>query len=170
MAQQKLEEGQVLAPVAGRVLTVPFTKGTVVLNGDTIATIGEEPFCLRLRLPERHAVVLKAGDTCPSRPRTSWAPNPALTGTITLVYPQIEEGRVVADANGGRPRQLLRRRSRARVDQRRRRGRAYVIPENFVETRFGLDYVRAKAGRRRHRRDAGAARREAPHTDAAGRA
>ena len=61
-AQQNLEEGQVLAPVAGRVLTVPFTQGTVVMNGNTIATIGEEPFRLRLRLPERHAVVLKAGD------------------------------------------------------------------------------------------------------------
>ena len=59
---QNLQEGQVLAPVAGRVLTVPLTKGTVVLNGDTIATIGEQPFMLRLRVPERHAVSLKIGD------------------------------------------------------------------------------------------------------------
>ena len=60
---QNLQEGQVLAPVAGRVVTVPLTTGTVVLNGDTIATIGEQPFMLRLRIPERHAVSLKVGDT-----------------------------------------------------------------------------------------------------------
>ena len=62
VALQNLQEGQVLAPVAGRVLTVPLTKGTVVLNGDTIATIGEQPFMLRLRIPERHALTLKLGD------------------------------------------------------------------------------------------------------------
>ena len=62
VAQQNLEEGQVMAPVAGRALTVPLTKGTVVLIGDTIATIGEQPFRLRLRIPERHAVSLKMGD------------------------------------------------------------------------------------------------------------
>ena len=62
VAQQNLQEGQVLAPVAGRVITVPLTRGTVVLNGDTIATIGEQPFILRLRVPERHAVSLKVGD------------------------------------------------------------------------------------------------------------
>ena len=61
-----------LAPVAGRVLTVPLTKGTVVLNGEPIATIGEQPFMLRLRVPERHAVSLKVGDTGPARPRTTW--------------------------------------------------------------------------------------------------
>ena len=62
VALQNLQEGQVLAPVAGRVLTVPLTTGSVVLNGDTIATIGEQPFMLRLRIPERHAVSLKLGD------------------------------------------------------------------------------------------------------------
>ena len=62
VALQNLQEGQVLAPVAGRVVTVPLTKGTVVLNGDTIATIGEQPFMLRLRIPERHALTLKFGD------------------------------------------------------------------------------------------------------------
>ena len=63
VAQQNLDEGAVLAPVAGRVIAVPLTNGSVVLNGDTVATIGEQPFKLRLRIPERHALLLKVGDT-----------------------------------------------------------------------------------------------------------
>ncbi len=97
VAQQNLEEGQVLAPVAGRVLTVPLTTGTVVLNGDTIATVGEQPFLLRLRIPERHALLLKQGDRV--RLAAGWlGAEQGSSGSITLVYPQIEEGRVVADA------------------------------------------------------------------------
>ncbi len=97
VAQQNLDEGQVLAPVAGRVITVPLTQGTVVLNGDTIATIGEQPFMLRLRVPERHAVSLKVGD--PVRiDAGQLGATQSTSGTITLIYPQIAEGRVVADA------------------------------------------------------------------------
>lgn len=97
VTQQNMKEGEVLAPVAGRVLTVPLTTGTVVLNGDVIATIGEQPFRLRLRIPETHAVSLKAGQTVRLDPGQLGAGQGA-KGTITLVYPQIEEGRVVADA------------------------------------------------------------------------
>jgi hypothetical protein len=57
--------GEGHAPVAGRMVTVPLTMGTAVLNGNTIATIGEQPFMLRLCIPERHAVLLKVG--CPLR-------------------------------------------------------------------------------------------------------
>ena len=52
-----------LAPAAGRVLKVPVTVGSVVLPGDPVATIAEQNFVLRLRVPERHARFLKAGDT-----------------------------------------------------------------------------------------------------------
>src|SRR3974390_2390239 len=63
VTQQQIDEGHVLAPTAGRVLTVPVTVGTVVLSGETIASIAEQHFLLRLRVPERHARFLKAGDS-----------------------------------------------------------------------------------------------------------
>ena len=63
VVEQQLAEGKVLAPTAGRVLKVPVTAGTVILPGETVATIAEQNFVLRLRVPERHALFLKAGDT-----------------------------------------------------------------------------------------------------------
>ena len=48
-------------------------------------------------MPERHARFLKAGDRVRVDGEALGA-NGAAFGTITLVYPQIENGRVVADA------------------------------------------------------------------------
>jgi RND family efflux transporter MFP subunit len=139
VAQQNLDEGQVLAPVAGRVITVPLTKGTVVLNGDTIATIGERPFMLRLRIPERHAGSLKLGDTIRIDPG-QLGTSEASTGTITLIYPQIEEGRVVADAQvADLGNYFVGDRVRVWIDAGTRP--SFVVPSSFVATRFGLDYV-----------------------------
>jgi RND family efflux transporter MFP subunit len=142
VAQQTLEEGQVLAPVAGRVLAVPLTNGTVVLNGDTIATIGEQPFRLRLRIPERHAVSLKVGDPIRLDAQQLGAEAGA-SGKITLIYPQIEEGRVVADAEvNGLGTYFVGDRLRVWIDAGVRPG--FVVPAGFVATRFGLDYVRLR--------------------------
>jgi len=142
VALQNLQEGEVLAPVAGRVVTVPLTKGTVVLNGDTIATIGEQPFMLRLRIPERHAVLLKLGDTVRVDPG-QLGTQEGTTGTISLIYPRIEEGRVVADAQvtdlGD---YFVGDRIRAWIDAGTRPG--FMVPADFVATRFGLDYVRLR--------------------------
>lgn len=139
LAQQNLDEGRVLAPVAGRVLTVPLTTGTVVLNGDIIATIGEQPFKLRLRIPERHATSLKAGDPIRIAAQQLGVADGA-AGAITLVYPKIEEGRVVADATvpelGS---YFVGDRILVWISAGTRFG--YVIPAGFVHTRFGLDYV-----------------------------
>ncbi|HVZ10538.1 efflux RND transporter periplasmic adaptor subunit [Rhodopila sp.] len=139
VAQQNLDEGKVLAPVAGRVLTVPLTIGTVVMNGDTIATIGEQPFKLRLRIPERHALSLNVGDPIRISARQPGAGKDA-SGTITLIYPQIQDGRVVADATvtdiGS---YFVGDRVLVWINAGTRPG--FVIPSDFVHTRFGLDYV-----------------------------
>ena len=94
---QQLTEGQVLAPTAGRVLKVPVTFDTVVMSGETIATIARADFVLRLRVPERHVRFLKVGDRI-RIDSGDIGQQGATFGTITLVYPQIENGRVVADA------------------------------------------------------------------------
>ena len=62
VVEQQLSEGKVLAPTAGRVLKVPVTTGTVIMPGEPVASIAEKNFVLRLRVPERHARFLKAGD------------------------------------------------------------------------------------------------------------
>jgi hypothetical protein len=42
----------------GRILTVPVTKGAVIMAGEPVATIGGGGFFLRLAIPERHAALL----------------------------------------------------------------------------------------------------------------
>jgi RND family efflux transporter MFP subunit len=142
VALQNLQEGQVLAPVAGRVVTVPLTRGSVVLNGDTIATIGEQPFMLRLRIPERHAVSLKLGDPVRVDPE-QLGTSEGTTGKISLIYPRIEEGRVVADAQvADLGNYFVGDRVRVWIDAGTRP--SFVVPASFVDTRFGLDYVRLR--------------------------
>ena len=60
--EQQRSEGEVIAPAPGRVLSVPVTKGSVVMAGETIARIAGGGYFLRLSLPERHAGQVKTGD------------------------------------------------------------------------------------------------------------
>lgn len=142
VTEQQLAEGKVLAPTAGRVLTVPVTTGTVVLAGETIATIAEKNFVLRLRVPERHALYMKAGDTI-RVDSSELGANGAKFGTIKLVYPQISDGRVVADAKvSGLGDYFVGERIRVWVAAGKRE--SVVVPSSFIVTRFGIDYARLR--------------------------
>ena len=109
-----------LAPTAGRVITVPVTPGTVLMPGDTVATVAEQNFVLRLEVPERHARYIKVGDPIRLDGTDLGLDGPRF-GTIKLVYPQIDNGHVVADATVDGPQRLFRRRTRARLGVGRRR-------------------------------------------------
>ncbi len=140
VVQQQLTEGNILAPAAGRVLQVPLTTGTVIRAGEPVAQIAERNFVLRLRVPERHAHFLKAGDRIRIDARELATSEPRF-GTIRLVYPQIEDGRVVADAFvEGLGDYFVSERIRVWVSAGERT--AFVIPAAFITTRFGMDYVR----------------------------
>jgi len=142
--QQQLTEGNVLAPAAGRVLKVPVTAGTVILPGETVATIAEQNFVLRLKVPERHARFLKAGDSVRIDGQ-ELGQSGARFGKIRLVYPQIEDGRVVADATvAGLGDYFVGERIRVWVSAGERT--AFVIPASYIVTRFGVDYVKAEIG------------------------
>lgn len=142
VATQQLLEGRVLAPVAGRVLNVPVTKGTVVLSGDPLASIAENNYILRLRVPERHAGTMHIGDTVRVDGADLGRSGP-LFGNVTLVYPAIQEGRVVADAEvPGLGDFFVGERIRVWIGAGERR--ALVIPAGFVSVRFGLDYVQVQ--------------------------
>jgi RND family efflux transporter MFP subunit len=139
VVEQQLAEGQVLAPSAGRVLAVPVTAGSVVMSGEALATIAEQDFVLRIRVPERHARFLKAGDPIRLDGEAAGLAQ-SDQGTITLVYPQIEDGRVVADAKvQGLSDYFVGERIRVWLSGGERHG--FVVPAAFVTTRFGTDYV-----------------------------
>jgi len=144
VVEQQLSEGKVLAPTAGRVLQVPVTTGTVILAGEPVARIAEKNFVLRLRVPERHARFLKAGDSVRVDTEALGA-NGAQFGIIKLVYPQIEDGRVVADAQvKGLGDYFVGERIRVWVSGGARE--SITVPGKFIVTRFGIDYARVRQG------------------------
>lgn len=136
---QQIGEGAVLAPVSGRVLLTPVTQGAVVLNGDTVATIAEQDYVLRLDVPEYHTGFLQLGDLVRIDARDVKTASPEF-GKITLIYPQIQNGRVEADATAPNlGSYFVGQRVEVWVYAGSRPG--IVIPEKYIETRFGLDYV-----------------------------
>ena len=140
--QQQQTEGQVLAPQDGRVLKRLVAVGSVVLPGDPIVTVAQQDFKLRLRIPEEHARFLKKGDRIRLDGGQSDERGPRW-GVIELVYPQIEEGRVIADAAvQGIGEYFVGDRRRIWIAGGERP--AYVIPSSYVTTRFGIDYVQLR--------------------------
>jgi RND family efflux transporter MFP subunit len=137
--QQQLNEGNVLAPTAGRVLRVPLTAGTVVMQGEPVVTIAEGGFILRVQVPERHARFLKVGDAIRIDGAEIGQTGPRF-GTIRLVYPQIDNGRVIADAEvDGLGDFFVGERLRVWISAGTRT--AFVVPAAYLHTRFGVDYV-----------------------------
>jgi len=132
---QQAKEGIVLAPVAGRVLDVPLTRGAVVMPGEVVAVVGGGGTYLRIAVPERHAAALKAGDAI----RVS-GPEGDHEGRLARVYPLIEGGRVVADVElDGLPDAFVGARMLVRLPVGTRA--ALLVPKADLVTRAGLDFI-----------------------------
>ncbi len=143
LAEQQLDEGQIQAPTSGRVLVVPLTIGSVVMPGDAVATVAAKNYVLRLRVPERATGFLKAGETVRVDGRDLGAEG-AKFGTVTLVYPRIDDGNVVADADiKGLGDYFVGQRIEVWIPAGERD--SFVIPSHLIETRFGIDYVHRRA-------------------------
>jgi RND family efflux transporter MFP subunit len=140
--ERQAEEGQILAPAVGRVLRVPVTEGSVVMAGESIATIAANEYLLRLEVPERHARFMQKGDILKVGQR-GLAENPKDIGEgrITQVYPEIQNGRVIADAEvDGLGTYFVGERTLAWISAGNRK--SIVIPQALTFKRNGLDYVR----------------------------
>lgn len=146
--QQQQAEGEVLAPAPGRVLSVPVTKGSVIMPGEPIARIAGGGYFLRLSLPERHAAHIKTGDEVivGGRGMTDLASDkPLATGKVVKVYPEIESGNVLADAEVAELGDFfVGERTRVWIPVAMRR--VVSVPANAVTTRAGVDYVTLARG------------------------
>jgi len=149
VVERQLKEGEILAPSSGRVLKVPMVAGGVIQTGETAATIAQDNFILRLKLPERHARFLHAGDPVlvgerglsPEEDATK-----AARGTVRLVYPELENGQVVADAEvAGLGDYYVGERVRVLVSSGKRD--VIVLPRSAVVRRAGVDFVTLADGR-----------------------
>ncbi len=142
---QEMSEGEVKAPASGRVMKVEVNSGTVVLPGETVATIAAKAYVLRMYLPERHARFIKKGDEVLVGARGGEEGKPKRRGRIRQIYPEMNQGRVVADVDveglGGF---FVGERVPVYVTAGRRR--VFIVPESYIFHRFGLAYVKFKDG------------------------
>lgn len=132
---QQIKEGTVLAPATGRVLDVPVSKGAVVMAGEPVAVIGGGGTFLRISIPERHATSLHQGD----RIEISGG-GQAESGTLSRIYPLIQNGRVVADVElAGLSDAFVDARVLVRLPVGQRQ--ALMVPVTAVVQSAGLDFV-----------------------------
>ncbi len=147
--RQQVSEGAVLAPGEGRVLEVLVSDGSVVLPGETIARVATERYLLRLRLPERHARFITVGNPVRVGPRGL---DPSATGaawrdgTVVKVYPELSNGRVIADvAVDGLGGYFVG--ERALLDIVTGERRVFVVPAAYLSTRYGVTTACLEGGR-----------------------
>ena len=141
--RQQSREGKVKAPAAGRVVSVPITQGSVILPGETIARIAGGGYFLRLSLPERHAARLQQGRDVLVEKRGLAGPQSAATtlkGRLAKIYPEIENGRVIADVEvSGLGDFFVGERTLVSIQIGERQ--VIAVPPNAIATRYGIDYV-----------------------------
>lgn len=148
--EQTRTEGDVLAPTQGRILKVNVTKGSVVLPGEPVASMAADAYILRLQLPERHAQFISQGDLVKVAERGLGALTPESgehlrTGHIRQVYPEIKQGRVIADVEvdnlgdffvGERIRVWIGAGARDTI----------VVPEAYLYKRYGVTFAKLDNG------------------------
>jgi membrane fusion protein, multidrug efflux system len=145
--EEQVSQGAVLAPGTGRVLKVPVSEGTVAMPGETSATIAINNYILRLQLPERHAQFMKTGDAIliGARGLQVQQQETLRRGRVVLVYPEIEQGRVIANVEvESLGDYFVGERTRVYIAAGTRE--ALVVPEDAVYRRFGVSYVKLKDG------------------------
>jgi len=139
---EQASQGKVYAPANGRVLKVHVTKGSVIMAGESLATIAANQYILRLELPERHARFIKKGDTVMVGARGLDPLDKAVgEGVVSQVYPELRDGRVIADVEISKlGNYFVGERALVRIAADRRM--AIVIPKGYSFKRYGIDYVR----------------------------
>jgi RND family efflux transporter MFP subunit len=141
---QQGAEGKVLAPASGRILTVPVTRGSVVMPGEAIARIAAGGYFLRISLPERHAAQVKEGDDVLVGARgldggqSSF--KAARKGKLVKVYPEIQDGLVLADVDvDGLGDFFVGERTLVWIPVDKRN--VIAVPPVAITTRSGIDYA-----------------------------
>jgi RND family efflux transporter MFP subunit len=134
--EEQIAQGQVLAPVTGRVLTLPMIPDAVAMPGEVVATVARQDLVVRMLLPERHARSLAIGDKIHFE-----LDGLAREAAVSQIYPHIAEGQIQVDlAFAGDDQAFVGQRVRAWIPGEPRS--AIIVPAAFLSARFGVDYAR----------------------------
>ncbi len=135
--REQRREGEVLAPLAGRVASLPVSVGMVVLPGETIATLALGRPVLRLAVPEADAPTLSIGEAIAVHDAGAGVTG---LGKIVRIYPDIVNGLVRADmAVPGLSDRFVGR--HVLVDLPVAARPRIVVPAAALVSRFGMDFV-----------------------------
>ena len=135
VVERQIEEGAILSPEEGIVLSVPVSLGSVITPGEAVAVIGGGGVFLRLSIPERHASDLGEGDSI-----EIGNAGQVKNGKLAKLYPQIEGGRMQADVEvTGLDPYFIGRRVPVKLPIGQREG--IYVPEATLSHRGGLDFV-----------------------------
>lgn len=131
-------QGEVLAPASGLVLHAQVPAGSVVMPGQSIATITAGPAVIRVELPEAQARAIKTGEAITITADGASAPVPT---SVLQVYPSVTAGEITVDIAAPKEAAGL---IGSRVDVSVPVGQrmAIAVPGRFLTHRFGVDYVR----------------------------
>jgi RND family efflux transporter MFP subunit len=129
-------QGAILAPASGRIIHATVPVGSVVMAGQSVATVTAGARVVRIELPEAQAAALSLGQSV-----LLDANGARSEGTIHEIYPSVTAGQVVADVTPqGLDDAVIGQKVAAYVGVGRRT--AIVLPHAYIATRYGLDYVR----------------------------
>ncbi|MBI1212098.1 MAG: efflux RND transporter periplasmic adaptor subunit [Alphaproteobacteria bacterium] len=135
---EQASQGKILAPAAGKVVRASTPAGSVVNAGDIVVVVASNDPVVRVEMPERDANGLKKGDAL--RLVADGPVQRAGSTVIREIYPEVRNGRVTIDLEGKTLGEaFIGQRVRVLVATGERR--AIVIPQSYVMTRFGVDYV-----------------------------
>lgn len=131
-------QGRVYAPADGRVTRLPIPQGAVVMPGDIVVAISTGARVLRIELPEGEASALREGQDIRI---VSDGDAEVRTARVRQVYPAIDNGLVTADLDASSfEGEFIGARVRVLAPAGERQ--AFVVPANYIVTRYGVDYVR----------------------------
>ncbi len=131
-------QGRVYAPADGRVTRLPIPQGAVVMPGDIVVAISTGARVLRIELPEGEAGLLREGQDIRI---ISYDDAAVRMARVRQVYPAIDNGLVTADLDASSVEgEFIGARVRVLAPAGERE--AFVIPANYIVTRYGVDYVR----------------------------
>lgn len=129
-------QGIIRAPTSGTVIRASVPAGASIMAGTSIATITAGPRIVRLSLPEHQASSLSLGQIV-----SLDANGLSAKGTISQIYPNIENGQIIADITpDSLEGVLIGQRIEVLISLGKRSG--FKLPKTYVSTRYGLDYVR----------------------------
>jgi hypothetical protein len=124
------------------VLTADVPAGSVVMPGQSIATLTSGPTVLRIEAPEADMSGLTLGQSVEFASAAAGAP--PTRATVVRIYPAVTAGKVQADLEApSLGNELIGRRVPLRLTLGVRQ--ALVLPGRFVIARSGVDYVRVLA-------------------------